>query len=210
MSHHASNPKPYGDTGMVERLKRQAGEATDPTKRDMKVFLLRRYRGEEGASDSAEIAIYYFAALYHGGQGSNLYSALSTSPYRPGRAEREPEPGSLESMMLTDLIERFGGYASNPRKRRANHHNDGTPTGPSSAFFVDKWEERDRLHIALYFDPEHAGRRRGERYSGDGQEVASWWDDDARGMFEDGFFEARRLEGSVIDYAEQLNMIRVM
>lgn len=31
-------------------------------------------------------AIYHFAASHHGGQSSNLYEALSNSPYKPGAA----------------------------------------------------------------------------------------------------------------------------
>jgi len=31
-----------------------------------------------------EEAIFYFACHYHGGQWSNLYSALSCSPFNPG------------------------------------------------------------------------------------------------------------------------------
>jgi hypothetical protein len=37
-----------------------------------------------------EGAIYWFAADYHSGQWSNLYEALSTSPYSPGPIERGP------------------------------------------------------------------------------------------------------------------------
>ena len=33
-----------------------------------------------------EEAIYRFASHYHSGQASNLYSALSCSPFRPGMA----------------------------------------------------------------------------------------------------------------------------
>ena len=36
-----------------------------------------------------ESAIYWFAAHYHGGQGSALYEALSRSEYRPGMMERD-------------------------------------------------------------------------------------------------------------------------
>lgn len=58
---------------------------------------------------------------------------------------------------------------------------------------VDVWEERDNLQITLY----------------DGtREVATWTDDDARQMFEDGFFErGRKLESSVIEYAREMGMI---
>lgn len=39
-------------------------------------------------------------------------------------------------------------------------------TGGPDEFFVDVWEERDRLNVALY----HSG----------GKLVAEWWDDEAR------------------------------
>lgn len=58
---------------------------------------------------------------------------------------------------------------------------------------VDVWEERDRLSIVLY--------------DGDDRKIASWWDDDAWEMFEDGFFDWRRLEASVIEYAESVGLI---
>jgi hypothetical protein len=42
----------------------------------------------QGADEfDIEAAIYWFANDWHGGQWSNLYSALSTSPYRPGLSE---------------------------------------------------------------------------------------------------------------------------
>ena len=34
----------------------------------------------------------------------------------------------------------------------------------------------------------------------------SWWDDDARQMFEDGFFKRRDLESSVIKYADEMGV----
>ena len=53
---------------------------TDPTRDEMLTALA-------GADEfEVEAAIYWFAADWHGGQSSNLYSALSTSRYRPGMA----------------------------------------------------------------------------------------------------------------------------
>jgi hypothetical protein len=43
-----------------------------------------------------EAAIYWLAADYHGGQGSNLYSALSQSPYTPSPLENGPRDGAKE------------------------------------------------------------------------------------------------------------------
>ena len=51
-------------------------------KMKMKNYLIHNF----GISyeDEAEIAIYWFASRWHGGQTSELYSILSTSPYTPG------------------------------------------------------------------------------------------------------------------------------
>ena len=63
----------------------------DPTSEEMLAFLLSQpCRSEEDRND-ALVAIYWFASEWHGGQTSILYSALSTSPFRPGPC------GSLES-----------------------------------------------------------------------------------------------------------------
>lgn len=63
-------------------------------------------------------------------------------------------------------------------------------------YHITVWEERDRLHIALYDQ--------------NGKLHSEWWDDDARSMFEDGFFVAgSQLENSVIDYAEYCGIIGI-
>jgi hypothetical protein len=51
---------------------------------------------------------------------------------------------------------------------------------------LEVWEERDRLHVALEY--------------GD-TTVCEWWDDDARQMFEDGFFDRDCLHESVVECA---------
>lgn len=64
----------------------------DPTAEDMRAVLVDRWTDE---ADAAEIAIYWFACHWHGGQNTNLYAALSNSPYSPGplaRLETEVEP----------------------------------------------------------------------------------------------------------------------
>lgn len=72
---------------------------------------------------------------------------------------------------------------------------------------VGVWEERDRLHI--YIEDKNTGVN-----------IAEWWDDDARQMFEDGFFkpgiEHRQLDqvpsaemaDSVLSYAEAVGLLR--
>lgn len=105
-----------------------------------------------------------------------------------------------------ELSHRRNPPSRNPRRIRKPR----VWAGEASEFFVDVWEERDRLHIALYFDPEHGGRRASQRDPNDGELVAEWWDDDARQMFEDGWFEpGRKLGGSVVDYAESVGLIRL-
>ena len=42
-----------------------------------------------GCRFEIEAAAYYLAAHYHGGQWSNLYSALSCSPFKPGAAQSD-------------------------------------------------------------------------------------------------------------------------
>jgi hypothetical protein len=55
----------------------------DPTRDEMLTAL-----AQSGADEfDIEAAIYWFASDWHGGKWSNLYSALSTSPYKPGWSE---------------------------------------------------------------------------------------------------------------------------
>lgn len=60
---------------------------------------------------------------------------------------------------------------------------------------VEVWEERDRLHIGIQ-DKDTGGY------------YVSWWDEEARQMFEDGFFKrGRDLKESVLDYAESMGIL---
>jgi hypothetical protein len=61
---------------------------------------------------------------------------------------------------------------------------------------LNVWEERDRLHVELV-DKET------EQHT-----FAEWWDDDARQMFEDGFFKrGKSMHQSVFDYANEMGML---
>ncbi len=61
---------------------------------------------------------------------------------------------------------------------------------------VEVWEERDRLHIGIQ-----------DKDTGD--ILISWWDDEARQMFEDGFFKREPgLQESVLEYAEDLGILK--
>lgn len=61
---------------------------SDPTHDEMVEYLTAQ--GCEDEFDREE-AIYWFAYAWHGGQWSNLYSALSTSSYSPGPCTMGPE-----------------------------------------------------------------------------------------------------------------------
>jgi len=61
---------------------------------------------------------------------------------------------------------------------------------------VEVWDERDRLHIGIQ-----------NKETGD--YLMSWWDDEARSMFEQGFFKREpRLEESVLSYAEEMGILQ--
>ena len=64
---------------------------------------------------------------------------------------------------------------------------------------LDIWEERDRLSIVLRND-------NGSEFR-DGPVIAAWWDDDARQMFTDGFFDAQDLHWSVYVYAKSVGLL---
>lgn len=75
----------------------------DPGREDMLEFLASEL-SEEAADDfDREEAMYWFAYEYHGGGGSNLYAALSCSPYRPGILADGPEPDSGAQLAYESL-----------------------------------------------------------------------------------------------------------
>ena len=84
----------------------------DPTRDEMLAFLA----SQPGADDElerefdTEAAIYWFAYDYHGGQSSNLYSALSSSEYHPGPLCRDAaHEGEFCAMLHEALETEFGG-----------------------------------------------------------------------------------------------------
>lgn len=62
------------------------------------------FRSEFDQFDVEE-AIYWFAADWHGGQWSNLYSVLSTSEFRPGPLANGPD--ETAAMIYEHLEEHF-------------------------------------------------------------------------------------------------------
>ena len=87
----------------------------DPTKEEMMEYLRSQFGNEDGFEFDAEAAIYWFANFYHGGQNSNLYSAVSTSEYHPGPISKGPEEGSMAEMMFQSLENEFGGASDTIR-----------------------------------------------------------------------------------------------
>jgi hypothetical protein len=75
---------------------------SDPTYKELLKFL------KPLSDDEFEIeeAIYWFAADYHRGQTSNLYSALSASEYRPGIAQSRPSGEAKR--LYHQLVQEFG------------------------------------------------------------------------------------------------------
>lgn len=61
---------------------------------------------------------------------------------------------------------------------------------------VSVWEERDRLCIEVIDDDSDLT-------------IAEWWDDDARQMFEDGFFvRGKEFKSSVFEYCREIGLIQ--
>ena len=53
-----------------------------------------------------EEAIYWFAYFYHDGQGSNLYSVLSVSPFNPSSLADGPEDDAANDV-FNNLVRQF-------------------------------------------------------------------------------------------------------
>ena len=86
-------------------------------------------------------------------------------------------------------------YPHIPKSRMKKGGNPLEPKPTRDDVRVELWEERDRLHIGIQ------DKDTGDYYK-------SWWDDDARQMFEDGFFKrGPKLEESVLDYAEEMGIL---
>lgn len=71
--------------------------------------------GDDDMSFDVEGAIYWFAADYHEGKSSELYSILSTSEYRPSPLEYSPSSDNANNRdrfmikeMYNALVEKFG------------------------------------------------------------------------------------------------------
>ncbi len=80
----------------------------DPTANEMRDFLGGQFASDVMDEFDVESAVYWFANNYHNGCSSNLYSALSTSEYRPGPIEGHCAKDSLAEMCYEALEREFG------------------------------------------------------------------------------------------------------
>lgn len=104
---------------------------------------------------------------------------------------------AIASRPATKYIERGGKVPYLPSTKKKKLTRDDAK--------VISWSERDRLHIGIV-DKETEQKS-----------IADWWDDDARQMFEDGFFKpgnirhqtitGRAFEDSVLEYAESVGLL---
>ena len=78
----------------------------DPTREEMLVVLNTLPLASEFDESDREEAIYWFASDWHSGQTSNLYSALSTSPFAPSTLAKGPEEPA--SILYDELEAHFG------------------------------------------------------------------------------------------------------
>lgn len=83
--------------------------ANDPTHDEMVAFLkqCQTFGAIEDMTFEVEEAIYWFAYLHHDGQYSNLYSALSTSPYSPSPLHSGP---AEDDYLYECLVKEYGQY----------------------------------------------------------------------------------------------------
>jgi hypothetical protein len=119
---------------------------------------------------------------------------------REGKPDGHGQAGAIAYREM-----RSGDIRRNPRQKR------GRIAAVRGDFFISVWEERDRLHIGLKLAKRSREQRATQTYRPDESvDIADWWDDEARQMFEDGFFDAKRLEDSVVEYAESVGLIEVL
>jgi hypothetical protein len=80
-------------------------EETKDLKTQMVDYLVKGFGTEY--TDDIEVAIYWFANDWHGGQGDELYSILSTSPYSPGPNSTLKSEGESVEMLYAALEDKF-------------------------------------------------------------------------------------------------------
>jgi len=98
----------------------------DPTREDMAEFLVPHVCSVVEEAHEIEIAMYWFAMYWHGGQSSNLYEVLSTSPYNPGPMGRLEGESDTVHTLYEALEAEYGGRADISVRRGPD---DGEPDG---------------------------------------------------------------------------------
>lgn len=80
----------------------------DPTREEIDQVLVDMYRDNMPDRFDIEEAIYWLAHDWHSGQWSNLYSILSTSPFKPSPLSYNgPEEGTIAEYVLRDLLDHY-------------------------------------------------------------------------------------------------------
>ncbi len=174
----------------------------DPSKDEMFNYLRQMYGNEEGFRDDAEVAIYWFANFYHGGQSSNLYSALSTSRFSPGQMAKGPEPRSSEEMMYEDLVLKYapGTEEANKIQHKHNSLNENDSNVDKNAErvaknqrIITKWmaELHDPRKVAVKMVDMMISRKLGGMTSADLADTSIFADglDQIEDLLKDGKFE---------------------
>jgi hypothetical protein len=84
----------------------------DPTREELEAFLRQLAPPLEADEFDVQEAIYWFANDWHGGQGSNLYSVLSTSEYSPGpcKSGLSEEDDGLSYYLYERLIDEYSHF----------------------------------------------------------------------------------------------------
>ena len=122
----------------------------DPSKDEMFEYLRQMYGNEEGFRDDAEVAIYWFANFFHGGQSSNLYSALSTSRFSPGPVAKGPEPQSSEEMMYEDLVLKFAPGSEEAIEIQKKHNSLNEAVSSKNQTLIEKWMKEHGARKTAY------------------------------------------------------------
>lgn len=82
-------------------------KAQDPTRNEMLTFLAGYLEFDQF---DREEAMYWFAYDWHDGQASNLYAALSTSPYKPGATCKLTNPELYDELTAHFVNYRTGAH----------------------------------------------------------------------------------------------------
>jgi predicted DNA-binding WGR domain protein len=106
-----------------------------------------------------------------------------------GMGDLRKDLRAIKNVVNGKYRSRFASKALDKKARGDEHMNY-----KGHDFRLAVWRERDNLQITLMDDSTD-------------QELGSWSDEDARQMFEDGFFDSRNLIGSVVEYLETLGAL---